>query len=71
MSEISCVICRPNSCNFLVCQKGEINRFKYANTKYNLIKTMFVYLAVSETQCIIYGQDLHNSQASSKSLKSS
>ena len=30
---------------------------------------MSVYLAVSETQCIIYRPDLHNSQASRKRLK--
>ena len=30
---------------------------------------MFLYLAVSETQCIIYRPDLHNSQASRKKLK--
>ena len=32
----------PNELNY--------NLFKYASTKYNLVKTMFVYLAVSETQ---------------------
>ena len=32
---------------------------------------MFLYLAVSETQRIIYRPDLHNSQASQKKLKSS
>ena len=30
---------------------------------------MFVYLAMSEMQCIIYRPDLHNSQASRKKLK--
>ena len=30
---------------------------------------MFVYQAVSETQCIIYRPDLHNSQASKRKLK--
>ena len=30
---------------------------------------MFVYLSVSETLCLIYRTDLHNSQASRKKLK--
>ena len=30
---------------------------------------MFMFLTVSETQCIIYRPDLHNSQASRKKLK--
>ena len=46
-----------------------MNLFKYASTKYNPIKTMFMYLAVSETQCIIFRPDLLNSQASRKKLK--
>ena len=37
----------------------------------NPIKTMFVFLAVFQTQCIIYRPELHNSQASRKMLKSS
>ena len=36
---------------------------------YNPIKAMFVFLTVSETQCIIYRPDLRNSQASRKKLK--
>ena len=32
---------------------------------YNPIKPMLVFLTVSETQCIIYRPDLHNSHASS------
>ena len=36
---------------------------------YNPIKAMFVFLTVSETQCIIYRPDLSNSQASRKKLK--
>ena len=55
---------QTNSYDLFVCQKRQINLFKLGNTKYNLIKTMFVYLAVSETQRIIYRPDLHNSQAS-------
>ena len=35
-----------------------MNLFKYANTKYNPIKTIFVYLVMSETQCIICRPDL-------------
>ena len=46
-----------------------INFFKYASTIYNLVKAMFVYLALSETHCIIYRPDMHNSQASRKKLK--
>ena len=38
-------------------------------TKYNPVKRMFRYLAMSETQCIIYRQDFHNLQAKSKKLK--
>ena len=30
---------------------------------------MFVYLVMSETQCIFYRPDLHNSHASRKKLK--
>ena len=30
---------------------------------------MFEYLAMPETQCIIYRQDLHNLQAKRKKLK--
>ena len=36
---------------------------------YNPIKAMFVFLTVSETQCIIYRPDLHSSHASRKKLK--
>ena len=36
---------------------------------YNPIKAIFVFLTVSETQCIVYRPDLHNSQASRKKLK--
>ena len=36
---------------------------------YNAIKAMFLFLAVPETQCIIYRPDLHNSQASRNNLK--
>ena len=36
---------------------------------YNPIKAMFVFLTVSETQCIIYRPDLRTSQASRKKLK--
>ena len=50
----------PNELNY--------NLFKYVSTKYNLVKMMFVYLAVSETQFVIYIPDLHNSQASRKRL---
>ena len=50
----------PNELNYSL--------FKYASTKYNLVKMMFVYLAVSETQFVIYIPDLHNSQASRKRL---
>ena len=64
-----CTIYRPNSYHLLVCEKSYINLFKYANTKYNPIKTMSVDLVVSETQCIIYRPDFHNSQASRKKLK--
>ena len=39
------------------------------STKYNPIKAMFVYLPVSETQCIIYRPDLLNSQATREKLK--
>ena len=39
-------------------------------TKYNPIKRMFGYLAMSETQCIIYRQDLHNLQYKVKNLRS-
>ena len=69
MSQISCVIYRSNFYNLFVCQKSEINLFKYASTKYNLTKTMFVYLSLSETLYTIYRTDLHNSQASRKKLK--
>ena len=69
MSQISCVIYRPNSYNLFVSQKNEINLFKYANIKFHLIKAMFVYLALSEKQCIIYRPDLHNSQTSRKKFK--
>ena len=50
-------------------QRSYINVFQYANTNYNLTKTVFVYLAVPETQFIIYRQDLDNSQASKKKLE--
>ena len=43
--------------------------FKYVIGKYNPIKTVFVYLAVSETQFRIYRLDLHNSQTKRKKLK--
>ena len=33
------------------------------------MKTMFLFLTLSETQCINYRPDLHNSQASRKKLK--
>ena len=69
MSQISCVIYRLNSYNLMVCQKSYINLFKYPSTKHNLMKTMFVYLVVSQTQCIIYRPDLHNLQASTIKLK--
>ena len=36
---------------------------------YNPIKAMFVFLIVSETQCIIYRLDLQNSQTSRKKIK--
>ena len=68
MSQIYCVIYRHNSYNLSVSQISEINLFKYANIKFHLIKTMFV-MTLSETQCIIYRPDLHNSQTSRKKFK--
>ena len=68
MSQIYCVIYRQNSYNLSVSQISEINLFKYANIKFHLIKTMFV-MTLSETQCIIYRPDLHNSQTSRKKFK--
>ena len=43
--------------------------FKYASTTFNPIQTMLMFLAVTQTQCIIYRPDLHSSQASRKKLK--
>ena len=36
----------PNELNY--------NLFKYASTKYNLVKTMFVYLACLKRNCNLY-----------------
>ena len=36
---------------------------------YNPIKAMFVFLTLSEMQCIIYRPELHNSQTSRRKLK--
>ena len=36
---------------------------------YSPIKAMFVFLTLSEMQCIIYRPELHNSQTSRRKLK--
>ena len=44
-------------------------KLTYNMPVYNPIKSMFVFLNVSQMQCITYRPDLYNSQASRKRLK--
>ena len=70
MPRICCTINRPNSYNLLVCKKAKLHFiFKYVTGKYNPIKTVFVYLPMSEMQFRIYRLDLYNSQTNRKKLK--
>ena len=69
MSQICCAYLQNEPLQFIGMPKNLNSLFKYASNKYSPIKTMFLCLAVSETQCIIYRLELHNSQASRKKLK--
>ena len=59
----------PTPTFYWYAKRAKLIFFKYASTKCNIIKTIFLYLTVSTTQCITYRPDLHNSQASRKKPK--